>query len=200
MKKLMMLVLVLMLLVNFAGCNAQKTQTPPTPVSSEEQEPVSQEQKVMRVWDRNHPEDREKDPYFSVSIESMDDAIIECREDVDAKIYVNDEYLLGGMGDYCTSIYLTDITGDGKYELCFGMSSGSGIVDDNIVVYDYETRTCIFSLHDRMVHDYYLFVRDDTLCVKEAEYKNPESTRTGVLVYTDGEISVSWDEENAKTE
>lgn len=145
-----------------------------------------------RVWDWHHPDDSEKNPYFSISVDNLGGALIEQRED-DAEIYVNGERLLGGPGNGCTSFYLADITGDGKYELCFGMSTGSGIVDCNIVVFDYETKECIFSLSDRTYHDYFLFVRNGVLCVMETEYMQREPIRTGMLINDGAGISVAWD-------
>lgn len=159
----------------------------------EDQTHVSGTSSVTRVWDWHHPDDSERYPYFSVTVPELGDALIEYRDD--SQIYINGEYLLGGPGNGCESFYLTDITGDGKPELCFGMNLGSGIVDCNIVVIDYETRQCIFSLSDRMYHDYFLFARNGVLCVMETEYMKREAVRTGVLIYDDSKISVSWDSE-----
>ena len=113
----------------------------------------------------------------------------------DSKIYVDGEYLLGGPGHGCLSFYLSDLTGDGYPELCFSMALGSGIVDANIVIIDYETKNTVFSLSDRARHDYYLFISDGVLCVKETEFMKSYAVRTGVLVYNGMEISVGWDSE-----
>ncbi len=132
-------------------------------------------------------------PPFSVNIPELKNALIEIRDD--SKVYVDGEYLCGGPGNGCRDFYWNDITGDGKPELCFVMSSGSGMIDFRIAIYDYETRACIFSLSDRGYHDYGLFVRDGILCVSEREYLGLDLTRTGMLIYDGSKVSVSWDAE-----
>ena len=144
-----------------------------------------------RVWDRYHPNDSERDPYFSVMLPALNGATVEHRED--GKIYLNGEYLIGGVGYACTSFYLSDLTGDGIPELCFCMASGSGIVDQRIEIIDYATKTKIFTLAGRFSNDYYLFMRNGVLCVKETEYREQEAIRTGVLKYDGSKISVKWD-------
>lgn len=158
----------------------------------EEDPPIGYPYRDRRIWDRHHPDDRECDPYFSITVPELGDALIEHRED--GIVYVNGERLFGGPGNGCESFYLADIDGDYDPELCFGMNWGSGIVDLNIVIYDYKTGTWIFSLSDRMHHDYSLFVRNGNLCVKEMEYMHHEAVRTGMFVYNGSEITVSWDE------
>ena len=130
-------------------------------------------------------------PYFSIQIPELNNAILEHRQD--DKIYIDGEYLCGGMANGCANLVLNDITGDGTPELCFVMATGSGIVDYNIVIMDYQTKECIFSLSDRSYHDYNLFFRDGLLCVLERKYMSIELTRTGVLTYDGSKISVSWD-------
>lgn len=132
-------------------------------------------------------------PYFSINIPELNNALLEHRKD--SKVYVDGEYLCGGPGNSCVNFFLNDITEDGKPELFFVMSVGSGMIDLRISVYDYETRECIFSLSDRGNHDYSLFVRDGDLCVAEREYMGLELTRTGVLIYDGSSVSVSWDDE-----
>lgn len=148
----------------------------------------------LRIWDRHHPDDSECYPYFSVTLPALDNAKIEYKAE-DSKIYADGEYLLGGSGNGCESFYLYDLTGDGYPELCFGMNCGSGIIDMRIEIIEYTTKEKIFSMADRMEHDYYLFLRDGVLCVKETEYANLELTRTGVLTYNGSEITVVWDSE-----
>lgn len=153
---------------------------------------VEQLYNSIRIWDRRSPLDAESNPHFSVNIPELNYALIENRDD--SKIYVDGEYLLGGPGNGCESFYLADITGDGKPELCFGMNAGSGIIDYNIVVFDYESRECIFSLSDRMRHDYFLFEGNGKLCVTETDFMTSDVTRTGMLIYDGAEISVLWGE------
>lgn len=137
--------------------------------------------------------DKKTYPYFSIKIPELNNAILEHRQD--DKIYIDGEYLCGGIANGCVNLVLNDITGDGTPELCFVMATGSGMVDYNIVIMDYQTKECIFSLSDRCKHDYSLFVRDGNLCVAEREYMGIELTRTGMLIYDGSSVSVSWDDE-----
>ncbi|MBQ3003269.1 MAG: hypothetical protein IJD82_06025, partial [Clostridia bacterium] len=70
-------------------------------------------------------------PYFSIMLPELNNALLEHRED--DKIYIDGEYLCGGMANGCANLVLNDITGDGVQELCFVMATGSGMVDYNIV-------------------------------------------------------------------
>lgn len=132
-------------------------------------------------------------PYFSIMLPELNNALLEHRED--DKIYIDGEYLCGGMANGCANLVLNDITGDGVPELCFVMATGSGMIDYNIVIIDYQTKECIFTLSDRSHHDYKLFFRDGLLCILERKYMSIELTRTGVLTYDGSKISVSWDAE-----
>lgn len=132
-------------------------------------------------------------PYFSIKIPELNNALLEHKQDY--KLYLDGELLVGGMAEVFANLCLYDITGDGVPELCFVMATGSGMVDYNIVIIDYQTKECIFSLSDRGEHDYKLFFRDGRLCVLERKYMSVELTRTGVLTYDGSKISVSWDAE-----
>lgn len=132
-------------------------------------------------------------PYFSIQIPELNNTILEHRQD--DKLYIDGKYICGGIANACADLALNDITGDGVAELCFVMATGSGIVDYNIVIIDYQTKECIFSFSDRGKHDYTLFFRDGLLCVLERKYMSIELTRTGVLTYDGSKISVSWDAE-----
>jgi len=146
-----------------------------------------------RVWDRNHPDDSERYPHFSITVPELGDATMEYKED--GKVYVDGEILFGGPGNGCESFYLADIDGDGHPELCFGSNFGSGIVHVSVAIYDYETKEIIFTLSDRMHCDYYFFLRNGQLCVKEAEYMQQETVRTGIVSYNGSKITVLWDKE-----
>lgn len=148
----------------------------------------------MRVWDRHHSNNAQSD-FTSAAVRTpdLDNALLEYKED--GKFYIDGEYLLGDTGCACESFYLSDLTGDGRPELCFGMSVGSGFVSSEIEIIDFTTRNSLFSLSDRVAHDYYLFLRDNVLCVKETDRDKQETIRTGVLEYKGAEISVAWDAE-----
>ena len=132
-------------------------------------------------------------PYFSIEIPELNNALLEHGQYY--RLYLDGELLIDGGFENFVNLYLYDITGDGISELCFVMSTGSGVIDHSIVIKDYQTKKCIFSLSDRFGHDYELFFRDESLCVLEIEYRSTELTRTGVLTYDGTNISVSWDAE-----
>lgn len=137
--------------------------------------------------------DNKTKPYFSIKLPELNNAVLEHKQDY--KLYLDGELLVGGMAEDFANLCLYDITGDDVPELCFVMATGSGMVDYNIVIMDYQTKGCVFSLSDRGKHDYKLFFRDGLLCVLERKYMSIEFTRTGVLTYDGSKISVSWDAE-----
>lgn len=161
--------------------------------STDKDHPVGYPYRDRRVWDRNHPDDSERYPHFSITVPELGDATIEYKED--GKVYVDGQILFGGPGNGCESFYLADIDGDGHPELCFGTNLGSGIVHLSVAIYDYDTKEIIFTLSDRMHYDYYFFLRDGRLCVKETEYMQQETVRTGTVSYDGSKITVSWDKE-----
>ena len=181
---------IVMLLATLTGCMASQN---PSESENTDKADIPTGSTVKRMWDRHHPDDSERSPYFSIFVPELNDTLITFRENF--KIYMDNEYLLGGPGHGCESFYLSDLTGDGKPELCFGMNFGSGFTDLRIQIFDYETRECIYTLSDRGFHDYYIFVRNGDLCIKETEYMKQEAVRTGVLSYDGAEINVSWDTE-----
>jgi len=99
----------------------------------------------------------------------------------------------------CISFYLSDITGDGYPELCFHTSWGSGWVRDTITVYDYTTKTSMFSTTiDCNDSRCSLFLRDGILGIEQIRYDlNPETTarQTGVFAYDGTEVVILWDTE-----
>ncbi len=137
--------------------------------------------------------DNKTKPYFSIKLPELNNAVLEHKQDY--KLYLDGELLVGGMAEDFANLCLYDITGDCVPELCFVMATGSGMVDYNIVIIDYQTKECIFTLSDRSHHDYKLFFRDGLLCILERKYMSIELTRTGVLTYDGSKISVSWDAE-----
>ncbi len=194
MRRITVVIFVFASLLGLSACTPATTRQPTMSHNNNTtvtEVPVEYSSLVERVWDWRHPDDSEINPHFSISVDSLGGASIEHRKD--GKIYVDGELLFGGPGHGCESFYLADITGDGKPELCFGMNWGSGIVDCRIEIFDYEAKECVYSLTDRMKHDYYLFARNGVLCVMETEYMKLDAIRTGILVYDGTEISVSWD-------
>ncbi|MCM1164536.1 MAG: hypothetical protein NC299_12535 [Lachnospiraceae bacterium] len=60
------------------------------------------------------------------------------------------------------SVYLADLNGDGKREICSAVSIGSGIIDERIIVYDYANDRQ-YQLAERFYYDYGLELRDGAL-------------------------------------
>lgn len=87
------------------------------------------------------------------------------------------------------SVYFYDLTGDGKPELCSTLSYGSGIVDDRIIVYDYEAGVS-YELSDRFHFDYVLRMQEDSLVVEKREAMQGEIVETGELVFINDTIQL----------
>ena len=60
------------------------------------------------------------------------------------------------------SVYLADLNGDGKREICSVVSIGSGMVDERIRAYDY-VRGKRYELSNRGAYSYYLEIKDGVL-------------------------------------
>lgn len=93
------------------------------------------------------------------------------------------------------NVFFTDVTGDGKPELCATVSFGSGIVDDHIVVYDYMNRQS-YTLWDRGTFDYHLYTENGALLVGKTlcnSYSSDTSILdTGTLMMHDGVLCCRW--------
>ena len=147
-----------------------------------------------RVWDPVFFEDDSdyEDAFFAVTVPSLDNAKIEQKED--GFVYINGEQLIGGKGLGCNGLYLEDLTGDGRPEICLVKAWGSGIVDNSVIILEYPTKKCLFSLSDRGDHDYHLFWLDGKLHVMETEYTKTQMLRHGSFTYDGEKLSVVWNE------
>lgn len=68
------------------------------------------------------------------------------------------------------SVYFCDLNGDGKREIISGISLGSGIIDDRILVCDYANGK-LYSLSDRFNYDFVpLIAEDGTLQYSKRPY------------------------------
>lgn len=76
--------------------------------------------------------------------------------------------LISGMPVW--NVFLCDLNGDGKRELCATAYFGSGAVDSHIEVYDYAAKQW-YILWDRMEYDYALSLEDGQLRVSQWEYQ-----------------------------
>ena len=87
------------------------------------------------------------------------------------------------------SAYFCDLTGDGIPELCSTLSSGSGMIDNRIIIYDYAGGAS-YELSDRGNFDYILNMREDSLVVEKRVYMQDEMVESGELVFRDDTIQI----------
>ena len=73
-------------------------------------------------------------------------------------------------------VYLADLNGDGKREICSTVSMGSGIVDERVYVYDYANGK-LYELEDRFHYNYRLELRDGVLMY--VKYPEPTPASSG---------------------
>ena len=110
----------------------------------------------------------------------------EDREDFIAEI---DREALGVWG--CTSdIIEFDVTEDGYPDLCVGITQGSGIVSDSIIIYDVYNQN-IYKLDDRMKYDSYIdSVENDAIYIRRGRWQrqNSDEEILGVLKFEDGAL------------
>ena len=83
------------------------------------------------------------------------------------EVTADGERLIAGMP--VLSVYLADLTGDGKRELCASWDLGSGIVNEGVTVYDYAAGTA-YTLSDRMRSDFVFEAADGALIIKKTPY------------------------------
>ncbi len=84
------------------------------------------------------------------------------------------------------NVYLVDLNGDNRPELCATVSFGSGIIDTHVLVYDCADGS-LYSLWDRMVFDYALSLADGSLIVTQSSY-NGDKLAEGSLALIGGEL------------
>jgi hypothetical protein len=101
------------------------------------------------------------------------------------KVTANSVEFIWGMPVW--NVYLTDLTNDGKPEICATVSIGSGISDTRVIVYDYVDGK-EYQLADRMTYDYYLSFEDGKVMVKQCEYRQGKALVTSELKLVNGEI------------
>lgn len=87
------------------------------------------------------------------------------------------------------SAYFCDLTGDGIPELCSTLSSGSGMIDNRIIIYDYAGGAS-YELSDRGNFDYILNMREDSLVVEKRVYMQDEMVESGELVFRNDTIQI----------
>ena len=102
-----------------------------------------------------------------------------------------------------TNVYFSDVTGDGKPELCATVYFGSGIVDSHIIVYDYANKQTD-ALWNRMEFDYHLYTADGVLLVGKTPCQSgfpfDKQVDAGTLVQEGGELFAEWQSDGSKTQ
>ena len=89
-------------------------------------------------------------------------------------------------------VFFTDVTGDGKPELCASVMFGSGMIDMHVIVYDYANKQS-YTLWDRGKYDYQLLTTPDgVLYVEKRRYGDDKSTGDGTLMMQDGLLCCRW--------
>ncbi|HAL74554.1 MAG TPA: hypothetical protein DCM45_05605, partial [Clostridiales bacterium] len=101
------------------------------------------------------------------------------------KVTANGQDLIWGMPVW--NVYLTDLTNDGKPEICATISVGSGISDTRVIVYDF-MKNKEYQLASRMRHDYFLSMQDGKVMVTQTAYSSQTPLVTGELLLINGEI------------
>jgi hypothetical protein len=96
------------------------------------------------------------------------------------------------------SVYFTDLTGDGKPDLCTTVSFGSGIVDEHIIVYDYVSKQS-YVLLARMEFDFHLYTVEGALYVGKTPYMGDKQVDSGTLMMHDGVLSCRWQSDGSYT-
>ncbi len=107
-----------------------------------------------------------------------------------------------------SSVYLSDVTDDGKPDFCASVYFGSGLVDEHVVVYDYAAKQS-YTLWDRMNFDYHLYTVDGVLYAGKTPYVNgalyagktsdSKQVDSGTFEMQDGVLSCRWQSDGSHT-
>lgn len=160
------------------------------------QNPTS-ERNCRLIWSRNYSEKAEYGNSSSFIISEFDNAVVEIDQS-NYSININGKRIAyrqaNQLFSIITDLYLYDITGDGIPEMCFNIEVGSGYVDSKIAIVEYSSEKVIFSLSDRLKHDYSFIESNDRLCIVErGGLLSDNVTRTGTLTYDGGgNVSIDW--------
>ena len=101
----------------------------------------------------------------------------------------NTTVLISGMPIW--NVYFSDLTGDGKPEVCATVSFGSGLIDTHVVVFDYANGQ-EYLLWDRGVSDYALHLENGRLICDKWGYPDGDITESGELILVDTSGGESW--------
>lgn len=145
--------------------------------------------KSERIWDLDQSIDYGLSSKFFVTIPSLDNMTVEA--DKVRAVYVNGE-LLSVYLYQTTAFYISDLTGDGRPELCFTAVSGSGIAYHYVEIYDAVTRDRLFYLRGGFNFEHSLYIEDGNLCVKSVLKQSQNVVRLGEFKYDGSQIYVEW--------
>lgn len=95
--------------------------------------------------------------------------------------------LISGMPIW--NAYFCDLTGDNLPEICATLSSGSGMIDNRIIIYDYANGVR-YELEDRGNYDYTLSLQDGKLIVTKCVSNSSTVVETGYLAYLNDTIQI----------
>ena len=198
MKKYLIYAAVLASLVLLSGCfgktneeyepNVNDEYTAETENKDTETENADGKNQDVIKWfdeyaDKNYP-----DNIADFSTEDYPDTVFKCDgNNVFAEKDGETQLLYSGMPIW--NVYFADLTGDGKPELCSGISFGSGVIDEHIVVYDYVNRQT-YQLIDRMNYDYTLELQNGKLTAVKRKYLSDKTEETGILKIRNGELTM----------
>ena len=101
----------------------------------------------------------------------------------------NTTVLISGMPIW--NVYFSDLTGDGKPEICATVSFGSGLIDTHVVVFDYANGQ-EYLLWDRGESEYALHLENGRLICDKRGYPDGEITESGELILVDTSSGESW--------
>lgn len=90
------------------------------------------------------------------------------------------------------SLYLYDVNGDGKRDLCTTNVSGSGYWSWYIKVIELETKKELFYIHDRTAFDYYLDIKYDDLIVARCKPGKHTALFEGKFECENDTVFVNW--------
>lgn len=144
-----------------------------------------------RVWfDQNLDPEGLWEQDHSLALEAFPDIAFHCDAAILSSTRAGVETeLLYGMPIW--SVYLVDLNGDQKPELCVQASWGSGIVDTFVSIFDIQNETS-YELRDRFSHDYFLSLVNGQLIVSETNYWDQFILRSGPLSIVDNQLQVAW--------
>ena len=178
MKKKIATVLCLMFLISATGCGEQ---------SNESKDDTSFG--AVKWFDTLQDDEMIIDGIREITLNEYLDVTFRCHfEKIEAVTENETIPLYSGMP--ILSVYFSDLTGDGKPELCSTISMGSGLVDNRIIVYDYAAGKK-YERSDRGNYDFRLNLKDNKLIVEKYQFMQNEILSVGELVINDSGIQIA---------